>query len=122
MAHVKTSIHKVNKLTDNHVIAVNDFPLLLDSNYYGYTSGKNGINSVVYIFRLNWKDLALSVGKKPIGKKDNKYTLLVKRYNHIFDCAMKDNRYFTDFIWKGNLVAYLRRRFIRQLFRLEFGC
>ena len=122
MAHVKTSIHKVNKLTDNHVIAVKDFPLLLDSNYYGYTEGKNGLNSVVYIFLLNGNKLALSVGNKPIGKKDNKYTLLVKRYNHIFDCAMKDKRYFTDFIWQGNLLRYLRRRFIRQLFRLEFGC
>ena len=120
---VKTSIHKVRKITDNHVVAaVNTVPVFLDSNYYGYTEGKNGLNSVVYVFLLNGKQLALSVGNKPIGKKDNKYTLLVKRYNHIFDCAMKDKRYFTDFIWKGNLVAYLRRRFIRQLFRLEFGC
>ena len=123
MAHVKTSIHKVRKITDNHVVAaVNTVPVFLDSNYYGYTEGKYGLNSVVYVFLLNGKQLALSVGKKPIGKKDNKYTLLVKRYNHIFDCAMKDKRYFTDFIWQGNLLSYLRRRFIRQLFRLEFGC
>lgn len=121
MAHVKTTIHKVKKLTDNHIIAVNDFPSLLDDNYYGYTSGKNGINSVVYLFRLNWKDLALSTGVKPIGKKDKRYTLLVKRYNYLNECAMKDKRYFTDFIWKGNILAYLRRRFIRELFHTEFG-
>lgn len=122
MAHAKTTIHKVKKLTDNHVIAVNDFPSLLDDNYYGYTSGKNGINSVVYIFRLNWKDLALSTGTKPIGKKDNRYTLLVKRYNYLNECAMKDKRYLSDFLWTGKILAYLRQRFIRELFRLEFGC
>ena len=119
---IKITLNKVKNLTDNHILAVNNFPTLLDVDYYGYTSGKNGINSVVYVFYRDEKKLALSVGNKPIGKKDDRYTSLVNRYNHIKECAMRDKRYHVDIVWKGKLLAYLRKRFIRQLFHLEFGC
>ena len=118
--YTKLTLNKVNKLTDNHILAVNILPSLLGTDFYGYTQGKTCVNSIVYIFCRDGKKLALSVAmsadNKTIGKKDDRYTSLVKRYNHIKEYVMRDKRYHVE------LLTYLRKRFIRQLFRLEFGC
>ena len=124
MATLRTTSARVKTLTDNHVIALSYCTaqfLLDDSQRFAYTAGIYGHNSDVYVIDRGNKRLALSIGYRPFGKRDKKFSDLARRYEKLMDFARNDNRYRTDYRWGEKIKSYLCERWFNEMFRLEFG-
>lgn len=124
MSLYQTSSAFIKNLTGNHVIALDycTAQFLLDKDQrYAYTAGKYGHNSDVYLIIHNNKRLALSIGYRPFGKKDEKFVNLAKRYEKLMDLARKDDRYHADVNWCKKIRKYLCYRWFNEMFKLEFG-